>query len=105
MTTDIQNEIHEARNGQGNEVRLESCPHRRLLAQSRCRLRLACIEGRYAKRIDRFFDWNQELANNSLTHPYFEVFAVAAKHADVVRGARGPSRAGTRQPRRREVEQ
>jgi hypothetical protein len=83
MTTEIQNEINEARDWRGNEVRCESCPHRELLAQSRCRLRLACIEDRYARRIDRFFDWNPELANSSLIHPYFEVRAVAAKHADI----------------------
>ncbi|EQD58189.1 LRV FeS4 cluster domain-containing protein, partial [mine drainage metagenome] len=43
----------------------------------------ACVEDRYAKRIDRFFDWNPGTAKNYLGHPYFEVRAVAAKHVEV----------------------
>jgi hypothetical protein len=77
-------DINDARDWQGNAVRCETCPHRKLLAESKCRMRLACIADRYARRIDRFFDWNPELANGALNHPYFEVRAVAAKHADVV---------------------
>src|SRR5271169_2423143 len=84
MTTEIQNDINEARDWQGKEVCCDSCPHRELLSKSQCRLRLACIEDRYARRIDRFFEWNPEIANASLDHPYFEVRAVAAKYADVV---------------------
>jgi hypothetical protein len=83
MTTEIQNDINEARDWRGDEVCCGSCPHRELLSQSRCRLKAACIEDRYARRIDRFFDWNPELANASLAHPYFEVRAVAAKYADL----------------------
>ena len=45
----------------------------------------ACVMDRYAPRIDRFFAWNPQLANEHLEHPYFEVRAVAARHADVFR--------------------
>ena len=69
----------------GKAVNCATCPYRDLQQQRRCELQRACIQDRYAKRIDRFFAWNRELANTSLQHPYFEVRAVAAKYAHVFR--------------------
>ena len=43
----------------------------------------ACVHDRYAKRIDRFFAQHPELAQNYVTHPYFEVRAIASKYLDV----------------------
>ncbi len=85
-------EINEARDWQGQEVRCESCPHRELLANSKCRQRLACVADRYARRIDRFFDWNPELANSSLAHPYFR----SARRGGKVRGCGAASRTAGR---------
>ena len=48
-----------------------------------CELKKACVNDRYALRIDRFFNWNPEAAKDCLTHPYFEVRAIAAKHVEV----------------------
>lgn len=78
-------DIDEALDWRGNEVRCEACVHRELLADGRCRLKHACLHDRYARRIDRFFDWNPGLANDYLAHPHFEVRAIAAKSADVFR--------------------
>lgn len=75
--------IDEARDWQGNEVVCASCRHQALRHVQRCRLQHACVHDRYARRIDRFFDWNPELANDYVTHPHFEVRAIAAKHASV----------------------
>ena len=54
----------------------------------------ACVHDRYARRIDRFFDWNPSLANDYLEHPHFEVRAIAAKFADVFRAAAAACRSG-----------
>jgi hypothetical protein len=75
-------DIDEARDWQGEEVDCGSCAHRALLDQGKCELRKACVQDRYARRIDRFFDWNPELAESYLTHPHFEVRAIAAKFAN-----------------------
>ena len=53
------------------------------IAGGRCVLMHACVNDRYARRIDRFFAWNPSLANDYLAHPHFEVRAIAAKSADV----------------------
>ncbi|WP_027802839.1 4Fe4S-binding leucine-rich repeat protein [Paraburkholderia dilworthii] len=37
----------------------------------------------YARRIERFFHWHPEVANEQPAHPYFDVRAIAASHADV----------------------
>ena len=79
MTADID----EAIDWQGNEIDCEACDNRALLGEGRCRLKHACANDRYARRIDRFFDWNPALANGYLNHPHFEVRAIAAKSADV----------------------
>lgn len=75
--------IDEARDYLGNEIRCEECRFRLLLLDGQCELKRACVQDRYARRIDRFFAWNPSLANGCVAHPYFEVRAVAAKHADV----------------------
>ena len=74
-------EISEARSWQNAEIDCDRCVHRQLLVDARCQLKHACVQDRYARRIDRFFSWNSALANEHLTHPYFEVRAVAAKYA------------------------
>ena len=53
------------------------------IAGGRCAFKHACVNDRYARRIDRFFAWNPSLANDYLAHPHFEVRAIAAKFADV----------------------
>ncbi len=77
------NDIDEAVDWEGREVACGACPHRELLGSGRCALKHACVNDRYARRIERFFAWNSALANEYLAHPYFEVRALAAKSADV----------------------
>jgi HEAT repeat protein len=76
-------EIDEAIDWQGNAVDCGPCAHLAARAAGRCRLRHACVHDRYARRIDRFFDWNPDEANGYVGHPHFEVRAIAAKHASV----------------------
>jgi hypothetical protein len=78
-------DIDEARDWRGREIECAACAHLPLQASGRCALRRACVHDRYARRIDRFFDWNPELSNDYLAHPHFEVRAIAAKRADVFR--------------------
>lgn len=61
---------------------IELCP-RGGPSAGRRQLRRACVNDRYARRIDRFFNWNPALANSYVRHEHFEVRAIAAKHADV----------------------
>jgi hypothetical protein len=79
MTTDID----EARDWQGNEVDCATCPHQALLATGGCELKKACVQDRYARRLERFFQRNRALADAYLDHPYFETRAVAAGYATV----------------------
>ncbi|MFT4278443.1 MAG: 4Fe4S-binding leucine-rich repeat protein [Rhodopseudomonas sp.] len=79
MTTDID----EARDWQGNEVDCASCPHHELLSAGLCELKRACVQDRYARRLERFFQQNRALADSYLDHPYFETRAVAAGYATV----------------------
>ncbi|MBZ0097343.1 MAG: hypothetical protein K8H75_18470 [Sulfuricella sp.] len=76
-------DIDEAMDWQGNELHCADCQNRAISDAGRCQLLHACVQDRYAKRIDRFFEWNPTLAVEYLAHPYFEVRAVAAKHVDV----------------------
>jgi hypothetical protein len=78
-------EIDETIDWRGVPVDCATCPHEALLARGKCKLGRACVQDRYARRIDRFFDWNPALANEHVAHPHFEVRAIAAKHADVFR--------------------
>lgn len=66
---------------EGQPISCEHCAARDLAIQ--CELGRACVQDRYAKRIDRFFRWNPERGNDFLNHPYFEVRAIACRHADV----------------------
>jgi hypothetical protein len=77
------NDVNEARDWQGEEICCDGCRHAPVKAAGDCRLMHACVQDRYARRVDRFFSWNPTLANEYLKHPYFEVRAVAAKYADV----------------------
>ncbi len=78
-------DLNEAIDWQGRPISCRGCSHENLLSEERCQPRHACVHDRYARRIDRFFDWNPGLANAYLTHPYFEVRAIAAKSADLFR--------------------
>lgn len=63
-----------------------ACASLRLLpGQQGCEPGHACLEDVYARRIDRFFRWHPELGDVHLAHPYFEVRAIAARHASVFR--------------------
>ncbi|WP_292529133.1 4Fe4S-binding leucine-rich repeat protein [Methylocystis sp.] len=75
-------EIDEARDWRGLDIDCAHCAHRDLLVAARCELRKACVHDRYARRIDRFFNWNPEFADGYLAHPHFEVRAIAAKFAN-----------------------
>ena len=78
-------EEFDALDWQGQAVRCETCVHQELRAAGGCALRKTCVFDRYALRIDRFFLWNPALAKDYLTHPYFEVRAVAARYVEVFR--------------------
>ena len=78
-------DIDEAKDWQGNELDCAGCAHCALTARGRCVLKHACVLDRYARRIDRFFAWNPTLANDYLSHPHFELRAVAARYADIFR--------------------
>jgi hypothetical protein len=75
-------DIDEARDWRGQEVDCRACLHRDLLERGKCELRKACVQDRYARRIDRFFEWNPHYADSYLSHPHFEVRALAAKFAN-----------------------
>lgn len=79
----MSDDIDEARDWQGNEVDCAACTHAGLVGAGGCRLMHACVNDRYARRIDRFFNWNPELADAYIAHPHFEVRAIAAKHANL----------------------
>jgi len=68
---------------QDQPLTCEGCAYVGLPAEGKCQLARACVQDRYARRIDRFLNWNPGLANELLTHPYFEVRAIAVRYADV----------------------
>ncbi|WP_395666763.1 4Fe4S-binding leucine-rich repeat protein [Methylocella sp.] len=78
----MKTDIDEALDWLGEPVLCETCAHLERKG-SRCQPLKACVHDRYARRVDRFFDWNADLAQGYLKHPYFEVRACAAKAADV----------------------
>jgi hypothetical protein len=45
----------------------------------------ACMQDAYARRIDRFFRRHPQFGDAELAHPYFEVRAIASRHASVFR--------------------
>ncbi|WP_374341166.1 4Fe4S-binding leucine-rich repeat protein [Methyloversatilis sp.] len=65
----------------GGDLECSGCEAR--MKGARCQVGHACVQDRYAKRIDRFFRWNPELSNPFLHHPYFEVRAIACRRGDV----------------------
>lgn len=67
----------------GRAIDCAGCIHIAMHDAGGCRAGHACVEDRYARRIDRFFDWNPGLGTAYVAHPHFEVRAIAAKHADV----------------------
>ncbi|MGP8232075.1 MAG: 4Fe4S-binding leucine-rich repeat protein [Methylovirgula sp.] len=76
-------DIIEAVDWRGNAVDCQVCSHRDLKERGTCRPGHACVNDRYARRIDRFFNWNPALADSYVKHDHFEVRAIAAKHATV----------------------
>lgn len=70
---------------QGGPLDCGTCAFRDRLGQGQCGLGWACAHDRYAKRIERFFLLNPDLADTSLGHPYFETRMNAARVASVFR--------------------
>ena len=73
---------------QGGPVDCGTCAYLDLRARDGgrgCEPGHACMQDAYARRIDRFFRWHPELSDDQLEHPYFEVRAIAARHASVFR--------------------
>ncbi|MCP3380532.1 LRV FeS4 cluster domain-containing protein [Bradyrhizobium sp. CCGUVB4N] len=76
-------DIGKARNWQGNQINCACCAHIALNRNGCCQLKHACVNDRYAGRIDCFFERNPSLADAYLAHPHFEVRAIAARFANV----------------------
>ena len=73
---------------QGGPVNCGVCCYaglRSLPGEQGCEPGHACLQDVYARRIDRFFRWHPTLGDEQLAHPYFEVRAIAARHASVFR--------------------
>ena len=71
----------EAVHWQGGPLDCSACCYvalRELPGELGCEPGHACMQDVYARRIDRFFRWHPELSDDQLTHPYFEVRAIAA---------------------------
>ncbi|CAN5203284.1 4Fe4S-binding leucine-rich repeat protein [soil metagenome] len=58
---------------------------RELPGEQGCEPGHACMQDVYARWIERFFRWHPALGDEQLEHPYFEVRAIAARHASVFR--------------------
>lgn len=69
----------------GLPVDCHTCPHRAFLEDGQCRPAHTCILDRRIKHMDRFLRKHQSMADGFLDHPYFELRAVAAKHASLFR--------------------
>ncbi|EKV31297.1 LRV (FeS)4 cluster domain protein [Caenispirillum salinarum AK4] len=79
-------EPSEALDWLGSPVDCATCAWREgIRAQGLCKPMVACVHDRYAKRIERFLDTNPEASDAVLAHPYFEVRAIATKHASIFR--------------------
>lgn len=70
---------------QGQPIRCETCPCHEVRSGVRCERAHACVQDRYSLRVGRFFSWNPQVADDWLAHPYFEVRAIAARHANLFR--------------------
>ncbi len=75
----------EAVDWEGVPIDCARCPHASKRDRAPCQIGHACVQDRYARRVDRFFRWNPETADGWLGHPYFEVRAIAARHASIFR--------------------
>jgi hypothetical protein len=60
-----------------------ACAHADLRAQGGCQPGRSCVQDVYARRIDRFFHSHPQRAAQHLHDAYFEVRAIAARHADL----------------------
>jgi hypothetical protein len=76
-------EAAEALDWQGQKVCCDDCVHNELVHEERCRQKHICVQDRTPARIQHFFETNPGMANQFLTHPYFEVRAAAARFADI----------------------
>ena len=70
---------------EGRALDCAACTHAERLGAGQCGLGWACAHDRYAKRIERFFLLNPDLADACLGHPYFETRMNAARVASVFR--------------------
>ncbi len=70
---------------QGQAICCGACTFRARLAHGQCGQGWACVHDRYAKRIERFFVLNPELADECLSMPYFEARMNAARVATLFR--------------------
>jgi len=70
---------------QGAALDCTTCRFRARLAPGQCGQGWACVHDRYAKRIERFFLLNPDLADDCLSMPYFETRMNAARKASVFR--------------------
>jgi len=70
---------------QGKALDCAACRFHDRLEAGHCGLGWSCLNDRYAKRIERFFLLNPELADENLSHPYFETRVNAARTASVFR--------------------
>ncbi|MDO9314385.1 MAG: 4Fe4S-binding leucine-rich repeat protein [Burkholderiaceae bacterium] len=68
---------------QGVALDCSTCRHQPLQRTGGCEPGRSCMQDAYARRIDRFFRTHPALAGEHLDHAYFEVRAIAARHADV----------------------
>ncbi len=73
----------DARDWQGQELCCESCVCRQLMGENKCFRDHVCVQDSSPSKIEKFFELNPGLANEFLSHPYFEVRFAAAKYADV----------------------
>ncbi|WP_444463381.1 4Fe4S-binding leucine-rich repeat protein [Rhodobacter capsulatus] len=69
----------------GEALDCGACRFHDRLESGQCGLGWSCLNDRYAKRIERFFTLNPELADENLSHPYFETRVQAARMASVFR--------------------
>ncbi|MBZ4023292.1 hypothetical protein CKO11_12570 [Rhodobacter sp. TJ_12] len=70
---------------EGRALDCDNCRFRMRLDLGQCGQGWSCLNDRYAKRIERFFLLNPELADENLNHPYFETRVNAARHASIFR--------------------
>lgn len=70
---------------QGASLDCAACRFKSRLEVGKCGLAWACVHDRYAKRIERFFVLNPELADDCLRMPYFETRINAARVATLFR--------------------